>query len=267
VKLYIWALIDTAFAGVLALLINGLGKHSITRRTAALAIAAGLPLSAVVNMFVKGPLFGSLVALARLPADQALWPFWFSLLILVLVGVTEEAIKLLPLIFRSLRAFLDDPGWALGMGLLFGIGFGVGEAWFLAYGMQGLAAPYTFWQLQGFGGERIFAICIHAFLTAFFVYGIGRNRLWLFYLLAIALHTVADAGAMLYQAGVIPGAAAGFIGQLAMAPVFIYGLLLIIRLKRENRVAAFAGDRVLFAVTPEGETVQDSGVGSSESEG
>ena len=104
--------------------------------------------------------------------------------------LTEEPAKWLALGVPSLRKTLR-PQNAVAIALAVGLGFGVGEIWFLAarlYPSPQIAA-LPFWAFTGFLGERLMVCFIHGALIALFFKRYAENRSILFpALLGIALH-------------------------------------------------------------------------------
>jgi len=125
----------------------------------------------------------------------------------LLAPVTEEAIKLFPFAFSAWRRELKDRGMALWAGSFAGLGFSIGEIWFLAWSVA--RVPYyagvPFWQFGGFFGERLLATYAHAVMTAVAASGLafGRRRALYGYLYAAGLHSLVNLGAMLYQLGLV----------------------------------------------------------------
>lgn len=84
-----------------------------------------------------------------------------------------------------------------------GLGFGLGEVAYLAWGIaQSPAyAGYPFWYFGGFFGERLLVVYLHAALTGLAASGWARGpgRGFATYAAAVGLHALANLGAMLYQ--------------------------------------------------------------------
>ena len=89
---------------------------------------AGLPMSALVNLLVKRPVYSSLLAAFRIPADVVSWPSWFALFGLLVGGVIEEAIKILALLLPRLREQSHRRQGAASICLAIDFSFGIGEA-------------------------------------------------------------------------------------------------------------------------------------------
>jgi len=191
-----------------------------------------LPLSAIVTLLVKRPL---VVAVAQAggftPGLRPEAPFWYLAFLLLLAPVTEEAVKALPLLWPPAGARVTSRRDALVAGMALGLGFGLGEAVFLAYGV-GLNTTYAempWYLFAGFLQERFLVCLAHAILTAIVVSGWqqGRRSLLVGYLAAVGLHALANVGAMLYQLRLITGAAsqASLVAALALLVVILGALL------------------------------------------
>ncbi len=233
-KLYIWALIDTVVAILFILLIRDFGEEKISIENKIFAILFAAFLCPIVNLFVKEPIFINLERLLHIPSDPKNYPIYYSLLTPFIVGITEEGIKIAPLLFHNFNKFLKHKESAISIGFLFGLGFGIGEAWYLAYELTPLSLQYSFISLSGFGRERLMAIAVHLSLTAFLAYGISIKKGFLYYLLVVALHGFVDIFASLYQAGLLPSLIAGY-GGLALSCLYFIALIrLILKFRKAN---------------------------------
>ena len=197
-------------------------------------ILAGLPLSLIINRFVKTPLITSLAAWAGIPLQLSDAPFWFVAAIWLNAPVFEEAIKMLPVIVASGRGLLRDAAHALWAGLAVGMGFGLGEAAYLAYGIaqspdhQGL----PWYAFTGFASERLIVTFAHGFMTSLAVLGLheGRTRALFRDLAAVGLHALINLGPILLALKMIPA---------AVSSLITYGTILgtFIIFQREERAA------------------------------
>ncbi|MGB9721847.1 MAG: YhfC family glutamic-type intramembrane protease [bacterium] len=192
-----------------------------------------LPLSALVNLAVKRPIALKLLALFNLEEEPKLWPLWFLPIGILLAPVTEETIKILPVIFSDLRQVLKEKKKALIAGLILGFGFGIGEAWYLAFSLTQKMPEYasgSFWLLFGFFNERLMAIVVHGCMTAIVLMGFYRNFLK-YYLLAVLFHYLGNIGAAFYQSGYLSV-------EVAYIPIIVVVFLLfsyIFRIERQLR--------------------------------
>jgi uncharacterized membrane protein YhfC len=169
----------------------------------------GLPLSALVNLAVKRPLAIVVGQAAGIPPHMGLeTPLWFMIYLFMLAPVFEEAIKLLPLPLPFVRRLLVSPLAALWAGMALGIGFGLGEAAYLAYGIAQAPqyANLPWYLFTGYLGERLLVCFVHGVMTAVLVTGLQRGKAWgaLGYLAAVGLHALLNLGAALFQLGLIP---------------------------------------------------------------
>jgi len=199
--IYIAALIATVIS---MLLWGGLVYWlSGSKRVYFALMLMNLPLSAIVNLYIKKPMYETLTSLLKVPPILDITsPWWFLLLIHFLPPISEEAIKLSPLIAGRVRNIVNKSS-ALWMGMAFGMGFGIGEIWYLAWriSMMPEYAEYPFYYFGGFIGERIIAVFIHGVMTAIAVIRFmnGRGGLLVGYIWAVLFHAFANVGAMLYQ--------------------------------------------------------------------
>lgn len=207
--IYVAALITLIVSGSLWLTVFSL-MAGPWRRLAWLTIL-GVPLSAVVNLWVKRPLAVAVGSTAGIPPGQGLAPpVWFLVFLFLLSPVFEEAIKLAPLTAVALRRRLAEPGAALWAGVYLGLGFGLGEVAYLAWGIAQNPAysAYPLWYFGGFFGERLMVVYLHAALTGLAASGWARGlgRALVTYGAAAGLHALANLGAMLYQLKLIDAA-------------------------------------------------------------
>ncbi len=222
--IYVMAVITIAASALLwggiLMAMSGQGKRYLW------LLIPAMPLSAVVNLLVKTPLAFGAGWLFKLPPNTGSAPPAFMAFLFLLAPVCEEAIKLLPFVGCRIRAFLDHPVNALWAGMALGIGFGLGEAAYLAWGIaQSPEYSSLPWYLfTGYAGERMMVCLAHGAMTAVAAGGLQRGG-WhglLGYLTSVALHALLNVGAALYQFGVISVVAA----QLPTV-VAIIGLVLL----------------------------------------
>lgn len=162
-----------------------------------------LPFSTIVNLWVKKPIYNFLLYSLNFSSELSMTtPWWFLLLVLFLPPLTEEAIKLSPLVAKQVRRMIGRSS-ALWVGTAFGMGFGIGEIWYLSwmFSMVPEFAEYPFYYFGGFIGERMAVVLLHGVMTAVAVTGFlkGRKGLLMGYTGAVLLHAFANLGAMLYQ--------------------------------------------------------------------
>jgi len=169
-----------------------------------------LPLSAVANLFFKGPLLRVSQRVFHIPSESSHWPWWFTVLALVVVvGAVEEITKCSVLLLPNARAIVLDPIGAGQMAILVGFGFGVGEACFIGWRFwthlhPGAGSPHV-WELTGFISERFLAMFLHSafLLVAFSQLRHGLRRFSFGFTIATLLHALADSPISLFQAKII----------------------------------------------------------------
>lgn len=199
---YICASIATIFS----ILIFLIWKRSWIkgRKYLLLCILISLPLSAIVNIFVKEPIFIYLLKTFNISEEVTKLPVWFLFVVSIIGPLCEEAIKILPLIIIIVIIRMDEFKIYL-LGILLGIGFGIGEAFYLGYSFTIAMPEYIsgFKNLlmvaSGFGGERLLAILIHWFLTATVAFGIVIRKSIRYFFWAVFLHFLFNIPAVLYQ--------------------------------------------------------------------
>jgi uncharacterized membrane protein YhfC len=174
-------------------------------------LLAGLPLSLIVNRFVKIPLIGCLAALTGSPLKLGpTTPVWFIAAIWLNAPLFEEAIKSLPVLIPLWRRLLNEPLQALWAGFALGMGFGLGEAAYLAYGIAYSPAynQMPWYMFTGFATERFAVTFAHGLMTSVFALGLhygGRKGL-AGYLTSVGLHALINLGPILLAVKVIPAA-------------------------------------------------------------
>lgn len=174
----------------------------------------GLPLSAVVNLVVKRPVGTAVADGAGIDLEAATSaPWWFIAFLLLLPPVSEELVKVLPLVWDRARCLVTDGESALWTGAALGIGFGLGEAGYVAFGVA-QSPDYShlpWYAFTGFFYERL-AVCYgHGVMTAIAVVGMRRGARWGLIGLsaAMGLHVLGNLGAFLLQFDLIGEQAAG----------------------------------------------------------
>lgn len=189
-------------------------------------LLAGLPLSFLVNYWIKVPVLTSIAAWTGIPLRLGpAVPMWFIVLIWLNSPVFEECIKVLPVAIPASRIFLKDASSSLCAGLALGMSFGLGEAAYLAYG---IAQSATYNQLpwhmfMGFASERLIVTFGHAFLTSLVVLGLhyGRQKVLFGYLSAVGLHALINLGPILLALKLIPQAASSMGSYAAILAAFV----------------------------------------------
>lgn len=189
-------------------------------------ILAGLPLSFIVNRFIKTPIIVSIASWAGVPLQlRPDVPIWFIGLIWLNAPVFEEAIKMLPAALLPRRRFLGEAPQALSSGLALGMGFGLGEAAFLAYGIAQSPAynQLPWYMFSGFASERLIVTFAHGLMTSIAVLGLhsGKRNALLGYVTAVGLHALINLGPILLALKLIPSSMASVESYLAILVAFI----------------------------------------------
>lgn len=144
---------------------------------------------------------------------------------------------MLPLLLPDLRASLRAPGAPLLYGMATGVGFGVGEAWYLAWGIarttgySSLPAYY----FAGYASERLVVCFAHGVTASVAMAGIARGGDGQVrgHLGAVGLHTALNLGPMLRHARV----AVPLLPELAMVAALILLSAAFVRLRAEAAAA------------------------------
>ncbi len=220
----------TAAVGWALVLTAALGRPLSER---ALMIA-GLPMSALVNVYVKAPLIALVAILfAQRPTIASATPLLMTVFLWAISPLTEEAIKLAALALPSVRRrVLADASSALWTGMAVGLGFGVGEAAYLALtiSLPPAQSGLPWYAFTGFLIERHLSIFVHGVLAALSYTGVQRGGRWRFggYGVAAALHGVTNLGAVLSRVGLVSAA----IAELGLLVMVVVLALFMIRLQR-----------------------------------
>jgi RsiW-degrading membrane proteinase PrsW (M82 family) len=166
--------------------------------------AAALFFSPIVNLFAKKPVIEFFLRRFHLTLHSAGWPWWFAALVLLIVGVCEEGIKALPALVPSVRESIRSRASAAPMALTIGLGFALGEIWYVAYGIyqhDPAVANMPFYMLGGFVGERLYTIVGHSFFILLALRGLLPGKRHFVFGLGAAMvsHALADLPALLFQ--------------------------------------------------------------------
>ncbi len=177
--LFIAAGFTTAIAlGAFALLLI----KSVDRRSAALAFVVALPLQPLAFYAVRMPLDGALKALFGASA-------WLAVLSLFYAPLTEEPAKWLTALVPKVReAIRKQP---VTLALVVGLGFGIGEMWFIAHALTS-RPDFPDLPATAFGGfviERLEVCFLHgAFVAVPFVTLARGGAFWLGAFAGMVLH-------------------------------------------------------------------------------
>jgi hypothetical protein len=178
-------------------------------------LLVGLPLSFIINRWVKLPAITALGGWAGIPLKLGPeMPSWFIVLILLNAPIFEEAIKLLPIALPPSRKLMNDASSLLWIGLALGMSFGLGEAAFIAYGIaqspEYNALPW--YVFTGYATERLIVTFAHGFMTSIAAYGLykGVRSILIGYLYAVGLHALINLGPILMALKLTPVAVSSF---------------------------------------------------------
>ena len=190
------------------------------------ALLAGLPLSFIVNRWIKVPVLAGVAEWGGIPLELGpSMPVWFLGLILLNAPIFEEAIKLLPLAIPTSRRFFESASGASWAGLAAGMGFGLGEAAYLAYGIaQSLEFSTVPWHMfTGFASERLIVTFGHGFLTSIAVMGFhyGGRKALTGYLSAVGLHALINLGPILLALQLVPEAVSSIASYAVILAAFL----------------------------------------------
>ncbi len=171
-------------------------------------IILALPLSYIINTFVKIPLLNS--SGLQTNASNGTLTFFEAIIWALFVGFTEEGIKFI--LFIVILFFIKNQREKNSTFIAYcvGIGFGIGELWYLGWPF---IFPNTYelfgvgllsW-LSGFGFERFFTTFTHAAMFMVVLYGYRRNAQssFLALLLAMIIHALVDFPILLAVIGII----------------------------------------------------------------
>jgi len=204
-----------------------------------LVLLVPLPLSAAINILVKRPLILGLVGADAATIDLSTLPAWMLLVLLFVAPLTEEAVKIVPLLIPAISGLAGDERGRLRVGFGLGIGFGIGEAIYLAFRISAdpRYADTPWYVFTGYLSERLVACFLHGALTAIVVSQLYRAwpRPVLGYAAAVALHAAANFGPLLYQAHILSAEFA----WVFIVPVL---LVLVVLFERLRGRAAHASD-------------------------
>ena len=180
--IFIAAILTTAIA--IAIFGTSIRKLKVPANTRLLWLAAliVLPLEPASFYFVRVPLDHWLTGL--LGSQSPLLP-WITTLH---APLTEEPAKLVPLLIPAIRADINRTNFGR-YALAIGLGFAIGEMWFLAdvIARNPKFAGVPFYFFGGYLGERLMVCLFHSAFTGIALMCL-RNRFWLGVLGAIAAH-------------------------------------------------------------------------------
>jgi hypothetical protein len=196
-------------------------------------LCVSLFLSTVVNLWIKRPLMVGVGEWAGVPMNLGLTtPVWFIVFAWLVAPVTEEAIKVVPLLIPRLRTFLATPVEALWAGVALGLSFGLGEAAYLAWSIaqSPIYAGLPWYTFTGYASERLIVCFGHGMLTALVTAGLQRG-VWPAvqgYLAAVALHALINIGPLLLSLDLV----SAVVVQLLFIAAIIFLTFIFERLRR-----------------------------------
>jgi hypothetical protein len=152
-----------------------------------LAFLIALPLQPLVFYVVRLPVDAGVRSLLGL---SAAW----GMVALLYAPLTEEPAKWLPLAFPAVGRKLA-PANAVPLSLAIGLGFGIGEIWFLVHGL--VASPnypdLPFWMFYGFIIERVEVCFLHGVFVAVPIVRLAQGKsFWPGAIAGVALHFLTD---------------------------------------------------------------------------
>lgn len=188
-------------------------------------VLAGLPLSLIVNRFIKTPVITSLAVWTGTPLKLGPdIPLWFIIAIWFNAPIFEEAIKVLPILLPASRRLIQDASHGMWAGLALGMGFGLGEAGYLAYGVaQSPAYSQLPWHMfTGFASERLIVTFAHGLMTSIAILGLqqGKRKALPGYLTAVGLHALINLGPILLALKLIPVMLSSLVSYAAIIGAF-----------------------------------------------
>ena len=167
-------------------------------------LVLGLPLSAIANLILKRQAIIWVGQTFHVPPGLGLAsPAWFLIFGILVTPLVEEPIKVMPLLLRSAWKMETGRANALWVGFVLGVGFGLGEAAFLAYAIAQNPAynSLPWYAYSGYFGERLMTCFAHGVFTAVVAIGMERGGRYILYgfSTAVGLHLLLNAPVAMYQ--------------------------------------------------------------------
>jgi hypothetical protein len=192
-----------------------------------LLLLPGLFLVPIVNLWIKAPLIRMVSRAGDVSGGLSDAPLWFVVFFAFVPPVTEELIKVIPLLIPPARRLVKRGIGAFSAGMALGIGFGLGEALYLAYNVSNnfMYLDIPWYQFSGYMFERFTTTFLHGVMTAVFVMGLARGgwRILAGFLGAVFLHLIINLPIILQIRGLLSPITISLIFQItliAMAGVF-----------------------------------------------
>lgn len=193
-----------------------------------------LPASYIAFTFIRVPLDKFIIKLFNISGSPNAWPTWYVLILLLYAPIIEELIKILPLGLPWIRKKVTFNN-RIAVGMLVGLGFGIGELWFIAFQLYPFIprSGYHWYQLWGFILERLISCFSHGVFTIVALQTLfKRSTKYIFY--AIGLHIISNFPVLLFRLGIIR--LDGAIFQYLMALYLsLFTVVLILILRRSTR--------------------------------
>lgn len=180
--IYLTAILTTGIAAaIFGPLIHKL-KTPANERLVWLAAALALPLQPLAFYFVRVPLDHWLVTQLGSTSTAYQW------LISLYAPLTEEPAKLVPLLIPAIRLDIQATNF-VRYALAIGVGFAIGEMWFIADRVAQVPAfaGMPFYQFGGYLGERLLVCLFHSAFVSVALWRL-RSRFALGFAGAAALH-------------------------------------------------------------------------------
>jgi hypothetical protein len=157
------------------------------RRMLGLAFLIALPLQPLVFYLVRLPIDVGVRSVLGLTAAWGMVALFYA-------PLTEEPAKWLPLVVPAIRRMLT-PANAVPLALAIGLGFGIGEIWFLTHAV--IASPsypdLPFWKFYGFVFERLEVCFLHGVFVAAPIIRLAQGKsFWPGALAGLVLHFLAN---------------------------------------------------------------------------
>jgi hypothetical protein len=180
--IYLTAVITTAIAAAIFWPLIHKLKMPANERLLWLAAALALPLQPLAFYFVRVPLDHWLVTQLGSTSTTYQW------LISLYAPLTEEPAKLVPLLIPAIRHDIRAANF-VRYALAIGVGFAIGEMWFIADRIAHvpLFAEIPFYQFGGYVGERLMVCLFHGAFVSVALWQL-RRRFVLGFAGAVALH-------------------------------------------------------------------------------
>jgi hypothetical protein len=161
--------------------------------------------------------------------------------------IFEEAIKILPALLPASRIFRKEPSQALMAGLALGMGFGLGEAAYLAYGIAQVPAysQLPWYMFTGFASERLAITFGHGLLTSLAILGLsyGREKAFFGYLTAVGFHALINLGPVLSALKMIPSTISSMGTYITILIVF---LLFQKNISRAKKISGIEEKEIIY---------------------